>query len=153
LPQAAHPFDIVAGTWRGEGEGSYPTIADFAYNEELVIVPVPGKPLARWASTTRDASTGEPRHAEAGFLRSTPAGIEFVAAHGFGVVEVATGTLDGGGLALSTTSLQGTPTAKLVDRVDRRYELDGDTLRYTVSMAAVGLELTHHLSGTLRRWT
>jgi hypothetical protein len=151
LPQADHPFDLVAGTWRGEGEGSYPTIADFAYNEELVIAPVPGKPLARWASTTRDASTGEPRHAESGFLRSTPAGIEFVVAHGFGVVEVATGTLDDRGLTLSTNSLHGTPTAKLVDHVDRRYEFDGDTLRYTVSMAAVGVALTHHLSGTLRR--
>ncbi|MEY2431377.1 MAG: hypothetical protein QOC92_1102 [Acidimicrobiaceae bacterium] len=151
MPQAAHPFDIVAGTWRGEGEGSYPTIADFAYHEELVITPVPGKPLARWASTTRDATTGEPRHAEAGFLRSTPAGIEFVVAHGFGVVEVATGALRDGALTLSTNALQGTPTAKAVAHVDRAYELDGDTLRYTMSMAAVGVELTHHLSATLRR--
>jgi hypothetical protein len=153
LSSTAHPFDVVAGTWRGSGEGSYPTIADFAYNEELVVTAVPGKPLARWASTTRDASSGEPRHAESGFLRSTPAGTEFVVAHGFGVVEVATGTLDGGVLSLSTSSLHGTPTAKAVEHVDRRYELDNDELRYTVSMAAVGVALTHHLSGTLRRST
>jgi len=151
-----HPLAALAGTWRGDGEGSYPTIAPFAYREELVITPVPGRPLAHWRSTTRDAATGEPRHAESGFLRASaldldPPGLELVVAHGFGIVEAAAGTFDGRVLAVHSTGLLGTASAKRVDDVERRYELDGDTMRYTVAMAAVGVAPTHHLRAELRR--
>lgn len=146
-----HPLAALAGTWQGSGEGEYPTIAPFAYTEELVVASVPGRPLAHWRSTTRDATTGEPRHAESGFLRATPAGTELVVAHGFGVVEAATGSFDGQVLALRATGLVGTASAKAVTAVERRYELDGDSLRYTIAMAAVGVALTHHLRAELRR--
>jgi len=141
----------LAGTWRGGGEGSYPTIEPFAYLEELVVEPVPGRPVAHWRSRTRDAASGEPRHAESGFLRVLADGVELVVAHGFGVVEAAAGTFDGSVLSLSSTTVAGTPTAKRIDRIDRRVEVDGDELRYTVSMAAVGVELTHHLAAALVR--
>ena len=146
-----HPLDALAGTWRGTGAGEYPTIADFAYQEELVVTPVPGRPLAHWRSTTRDATTGEPRHAESGFLRATAAGPELVVAHGFGIVETAAGTFDGAVLALASSGLLGTASAKRVDAVERRYELTDETLRYTIAMAAVGLPLTHHLRAELHR--
>ncbi len=144
-------FTELAGTWRGAGEGEYPTIEPFAYLEELVITPVPGRPVAHWRSTTRDRATGEPRHAESGFLRSTGEGVELVVAHGFGIAEVAGGTFAAGVLALRSDRLLGTPTAKHVGEVVRRYELDDATLRYEVSMAAVGQPLTHHLRAELRR--
>jgi len=146
-----HPFAALGATWHGTGNGEYPTIAGFAYTEELVITPVPGRPLAHWRSATRDAATGEPRHAESGFLRSTDAGVELVVAHGFGVLEAALGSFDGATLALRSTDLLCTPSAKHVDEVDRRYELNDDMLRYTISMAAVGVPLTHHLRAELRR--
>jgi hypothetical protein len=112
---------------------------------------VPDRPLAHWRSATRDAATGEPRHAESGFLRATPGGVELVVAHGFGIVETAAGSFDGGALALRSTGLLGTASAKQVDAVERRYELTGDELRYTIAMAAVGVPLTHHLRAALRR--
>ena len=146
-----HPLAALAATWRGAGEGSSPTIADFTSTEELVITPVPGRPLAHWRSTTRDGESGEPRHAESGFLRSVAQGLELVLAHGFGVVEAAVGSFDGDVLALRSSGLLGTPSAKQVDEVERRYELDGDMLRYTIAMAAVGVPLTHHLRAELRR--
>jgi nitrobindin-like protein len=146
-----HPFAALAGTWRGSGRGEYPTIAGFAYNEELVVVPVAGRPVAHWRSATRDAATGEPRHAESGFLRSTPAGIELVVAHSFGIVETAVGSFDGDVLALRSTGMNGTPSAKQVDEAARRYERDGDALQYEIAMAAVGVPLTHHLTAELRR--
>lgn len=146
-----HPLEALAGTWVGTGEGEYPTIASFTYAEELLVVPVPGRPLAHWRSTTRDGASGEPRHAESGFLRSTPAGVELVVAHGFGVVEVATGDWSDGELVLRTTGLLGTPTAKEVTAVERRYHLDGAVLRYAIAMAAVGVPMTHHLRAELRR--
>ena len=149
----SHPFEVLAGEWWGRGNGSYPTIADFSYSEHLAIEPVPGKPLARWTSKTRDAATGDARHAESGFLRATPSGVEFAVAHGFGVVEVATGSIDDASLLLSSDDLHGAPTAKQIDRVERRYDIDGDALQYSVAMAAVGVDITHHLRADLRRRT
>lgn len=148
-----HPFAALAGTWQGRGDGEYPTIDDFAYTEELVVVPVPGRPVAHWRSTTRDGPTGEPRHAESGFLRSVPGGVELVVAHGFGIVEAAAGVFDGTRIELRSTGLLGTASAKQVDAVERTYDVDGDALRYTIAMAAVGVPLTHHLRAELRRVT
>lgn len=148
---APHPFEALAGTWRGAGEGEYPTIAPFAYTEELVVAPVPGRPIAHWRSTTRDEATGEPRHAESGFLRSAGGAVELVVAHGFGIVETATGSFAGGVLALDSAGLLGTPSAKEVTEVERRYGLDGDELGYSIAMAAVGVPRTHHLRATLHR--
>jgi len=146
-----HPFEALAGLWRGGGSGEYPTIEDFTYTEELTVLPVPGRPLAHWRSTTKDGPTGEPRHAESGFLRTTDAGVELVLAHGFGVTEVATGSWDGRVLVLRSTGLLGSPSAKRVDEVHRHVELDGEGLRYALAMSAVGVPLTHHLAAALQR--
>src|SRR5205085_4207840 len=123
----------------------------FTYREELVVEAVPARPLAQWRSRTRDAETGEPRHAELGFLRSVGDDVELAVAHGFGVVETAVGRWHGTSLMLASGGLLGTPSAKEVVEVERRYDLDGDVLRYTVSMAAVGEPLTHHLRAELHR--
>lgn len=146
-----HPFASLAGSWRGRGDGSYPTIAPFRYVEELVVEPVPGRPIAHWRSRTRDAASDEPRHAESGFLRSTPPGIELVLAHNFGLAEVAAGTFEHGVLSLSSTTIPGTATARQVDRIERRYVFDGDRLRYTTAMAAVGNPTGVHLRASLAR--
>jgi hypothetical protein len=141
----------LTGTWTGGGEGSYPTISPFSYLEELVVEPVPGRPVLHWRSRTRDAPTGEPRHAESGFLRPQADGVELVVAHSFGVVETTLGTFDGSLLALTSVVVTGTPSAKRIDRIDRRVTVDGDELRYDVAMAAVGVDLTHHLRAALHR--
>jgi hypothetical protein len=146
-----HPWAALAGTWRGTGRGEYPTISGFAYTEELTITPVPGRPVAHWRSATRDAATGDPRHAESGFLRATAEGTELVVAHSFGIVEVTRGTFDGAVLGVRSTGMLSTASAKQVDEVERRYRLDGETLHYEIGMAAVGVPMTHHLAGTLRR--
>src|SRR3546814_13970958 len=73
--------------------------------------------------STRDAASGEPRHAESGFLRSTPDGVELVVAHSFGIVETATGTALDGVLDLHSHGLQGTPSAKRVRSEEHTSEL------------------------------
>lgn len=145
-----HPFEAWAGTWRGRGDGEYPTIADFAWTEELVIEPVPGRPVAMWRSRTKDEPTGEPRHAEAGFLRAGEQ-VQLVIAHSFGASEMALGSLADGVLTLSAGPVVTVPGGKRIDGVERRYAIEGDRMEYTMAMAAVGLEMTHHLAGVLRR--
>ncbi len=54
-------------------------------------------------------------------------------------------------MQLATTTVALTSTAKSVTAVERRFDLRGDVLEYTVSMAAVGLPLQHHLAATLER--
>jgi hypothetical protein len=147
----AHVFDELAGEWSGEGDGEYPTIAPFGYRETLTITPVPGRPVALWVSRTRDAATGEPRHGEAGFLRAVDDGVELVVAHSFGVTEVTTGSFLEGALTLDSRAVTLAPSAKQIAAVQRRYRFGGDACTYRIAMAAVGVDLTHHLEATLRR--
>jgi hypothetical protein len=147
---------FLIGTWVGLGRGEYPTIETFEYRETVVIAPVPTKPFLTYGQRTSSVATGLPMHAETGYLR--PVGVdqvELVLAHPSGIVEIEEGTLTasatGGRLELRTTVVQGSTTAKQVDGLVRIFEIDGDVLRYTVAMAAVGVPLTHHLSAELHR--
>lgn len=117
---------LLTGEWTGDGQGSYPTIEPFVFREVLTIAPVPGKPFATWRSTTTDAISGEPRHAEVGFLRPTPdGGAELVLAHGFGITEIATAPPPTDhSITFTTTALAGSPSAKQVDQVVRRFRRD-----------------------------
>ena len=51
----------------------------------------------------------------------------------------------------ASRALTRTATAKAVTATHRTFEVDGGVLRYRVAMAAVGVELTHHLSAELAR--
>lgn len=161
LHQQLAPLGGLVGTWRGTGSGSYPTIDDFSYLEEVTFGHV-GKPFLAYGQKTRDATTDLPLHAETGYWRVPGEGkVEVVIAHPTGIVEVLAGPIEsssaeGGAVEktaidLHTTSVAGTPTAKSVTELHRRFILDGDELHYEVAMAAVGHGLTHHLAATLRR--
>jgi hypothetical protein len=93
-----------------------------------------------------------PLHAESGYIR--PVGsdrAEFVIAQPSGIVEIHEGTVDGQVIALRSVSVVTTATAKGVTEVHRTLTVTDDSLSYTVDMAAVGLELQHHLAATLNR--
>lgn len=150
------PWRALLGTWAGPGQGSYPTIEPFAYNEEVTFGHV-GKPFLAYGQKTRHATTGLPLHAETGYWRPSGGGarVEVVLAHPSGILELQVGTFDGTVFELRSAQVLGTPTAKPVTAVNRRFELaeGGSVLRYELSMAAMGLEMTHHLSAELRRQT
>ncbi len=151
LHPAIEPIAYLLGTWRGTGAGTYPTIDDFSYNEEITFGHV-GKPFLAYGQKTRHAETDLPLHAETGYWRLIDGrDVEVVLSHPTGIMELQVGSHADGVFDLHSHAMVGSPTAKSVTEVHRRFEVSGDDLRYTVAMAAVGLELTHHLAAELRR--
>lgn len=152
LHPACVPLAFLLGTWRGAGSGVYPTIDGFSYTEELSFTHV-GKPFVAYAQKTRDASTGAPLHAEAGYLR--PQGddgrLEMLLAQPSGIAELLEGKVDGRDVRLASTAVLGTATAKPVTATERRFWVDEEMLHASVAMAAMGLELQHHLASQLHR--
>lgn len=149
------PFAFMLGTWRGRGEGSYPTIDDFTYVEEITVGHV-GKPFLAYTQKTKHAETGLPLHAESGYWRfPVPDRVELVLAHPTGLLESLSGTVEltdvGCDFELSCPDVITTASAVDVERTVRRFRFEGDTVSYDVAMAAVGQPLTHHLSATLER--
>jgi hypothetical protein len=152
---ALHPdaavLQFFLGTWVGEGVGHYPTIASFGYGEEVRFWHV-GKPFLAYSQRTWALDDGRPLHSEAGYWRPKGDGVvELVLALPTGHVEIEEGTVDGTTVCLASRLVGATTTAKAVTAVTRSFEVDGDTLRYVVSMAAVGEPLQEHLTAQLRR--
>ena len=152
---AIAPLAPLLGTWRGAGQGEYPTIEAFDYLEEVRFGHV-GRPFLTYRQRTRAADDGRPLHVETGYLRSPrPGHVELILAHPTGITEICEGPLvDADGelrMEFESTDIGRASTAKVVSALGRTFSLVGDTLDYTLRMAAVGEPLTHHLSATLHR--
>ncbi len=156
---AVHPdlneLAMLIGTWQGAGHGAYPTIESFDYVEEVTIGHV-GKPFLSYSQRTRRAGdhpeAGTPLHAESGFWRPAgPGGVELVIAQPSGIVEIDEGTVEGSIIHLTGTTIATTATAKEVRSVERRIEVEGNTLRYELWLGAVGQAHQLHLTATLLR--
>lgn len=150
-----HPtIEPLAGVWRGVGHGDYPSIDEFDYREEISFAALPTKPFLEYVQRTRRVGgTGEPLHAEAGYLRVADDGqLEWMIAQPTGIVEVHRGTAAGDSYHFSTEHVVSSHTAKLVRRVDRRIDLlTPDRLRYELWMEAVGQAHQIHLMAVLDR--
>mgnify|MGYP001263568035 CR=1 FL=1 len=86
------PVAGLLGTWRGDAAGSYPTIEDFSYTDEVVFTDV-GKPFLHYLQRSW-GPTGAPMHTETGYLRlPAPGTAEFVLAQPMGQTELCEGTV------------------------------------------------------------
>lgn len=184
-PDARHPDDTPAphpllapvlpllGTWRGEGQGQYPTLdEDFTYAQEVTFTH-DGRPFLHYDARAwlldPDGAPLRPSARESGWWRLQPEGrVEALITQPTGIAEIAVGTTMPTSTSTSATSpapapvllavdlstheVATTPTAKQVDATRRRYTLTDDgTLTFTHDLAAVGQPLQHHLSARLRR--
>ncbi|MFI6363752.1 peroxynitrite isomerase [Nocardia sp. NPDC050630] len=149
------PLAPLLGIWRGPGHGEYPTIESFDYVEEIKFGHL-GRPFLTYRQRTRAADDSRPMHAETGYLRCPrPDHVELILAHPTGITEICEGSLtivDGElRMEFESTSIGRSSTAKVVTALGRSIVLTGDTIEYTLRMAAVGEPLTHHLAATLNR--
>jgi hypothetical protein len=153
LHEACEPLSFLVGTWRGSGKGRYPSIDDFTYEEETRFWHS-GKPFLFYMQRTWTPRSGDPLHTEMGYWRPKGDGdIEVVLAHSLGIAETDQGTIAGRKIALESTSLVNTPTAKEIAGLGRVFEEKDDVLHYELRMAFEDKELQPHLEAELKRVT
>ena len=155
LPDALRALAFLDGRWVGRGEGSYPTIAPFHYEQELTVT-CDGRPFLQSASRTWVLDAGgarvRPAATELAFWRPAgESGVELVLALPTGITEVYAGTVNRARIELRTVSVGRAPTAKEVTAGRRTYALEDSTLLVEHDMAAVGQALTRHLTARLQR--
>ena len=151
LHELAARIAFLLGTWQGVGKGEYPTIDSFGFGEEIRFTHV-GKPFLAYTQRTWHPEKKNPMHSEMGYFRPLEnGGIEIVIVQPTGIIEIQEGTIDGQTITTTSKLVAKTTTAKDVTQIERTIEVDGDVLRYTARMAAVGQPLQHHLSAELRR--
>ncbi len=148
----------LVGEWSGGGRGDFPTIDAFRYTETLRFCSNDVEPMLQfeqrtWATSEADPHK-DPLHWEAGFFRALPGlGVELTNAQNGERVEVMRGKIESRGdvVVLSMDSTLLGNDERLI-RTRRRYECEGDTLRYQVWMATTKQpELTPHLEARLIR--
>ena len=145
------PLAFLLGTWRGEGEGDYPTTEPFRFREEIRIEHVGGDFLL-FTQESWMIPDGDPLEFERGALRSVGGGrVDLALAHPFGVTEMSEGTLTGSSLDLVSTSIGRSATGSEVTAVARRYRVLGYVLTYEIEMAMETVPLTFHVRAELRR--
>jgi hypothetical protein len=77
--------------------------------------------------------------------------IEFTLAHPIGLTEVSEGALAGTSFELTSIDMGRTTTGLTTTSVIRRYDVDGDVMRYRTDMATDDTPMALHLEAELRR--
>jgi hypothetical protein len=151
LNPALRPVAFLLGTWRGEGEGEYPTIKPFRYREEIRFTHN-GKAFLIYGQRTEGIDTGQPMHAESGYLRVVGDGrVEFVIAQPIGFAEIGIGRISNNRIDVECSTVARTPTAKAVTSISRSLWLEGETLHYETRMGMEGVPQARHLTASFRR--
>lgn len=151
LHRDLEPVAFLLGSWHGEGDGEWPRGEPFRYGEEIAFEHV-GDPFLMYAQRSWLLDDGAPLHFERGFLRPAGTGrVELVLANPLGIAEVAEGTVDGGVIDVSSTSVAVSRTGSPVTELRRRIEGGANTLTYELHMAMRDIALASHVRSRLVR--
>ena len=165
LPEQVVPISWLLGTWVGVGLGTYPTIDDFQFGQEVRFWN-DGRPFLRYTSESwildDEGHRVRPAATESGFWRPQPDNrLEVLLVHSTGHLETYRGTVEVTGIAdatitgarceLRTDIVARSESAKEYDGGSRLYGLIEGDLGWAYDMAAVGEPLTNHLSARLAK--
>jgi hypothetical protein len=132
-------FDVLEGTWKGEGRGQFPGVPSFDYRETLVFTRRDEKTLA-YEQRTQKLYNGQTEylqsHWENGFISILENGdLQMVNIQIGGRNEVLIGTIEPLDtlirLHFASKTLNNDPRMLSSGRI---FELEGDTLRYEMEM-------------------
>jgi len=149
-------FDLLEGTWAGEGRGGFPTVTSFDYRETLIFTRRDEKTLAyeQRAQKRYDGQTEWlESHWENGFIRILENGeLELTSAQ-IGRSEVLVGSIESldAMTRIHFVSKTITNDPRMVSSA-RTFELEGDSLRYEMEMQTTKVnQSTQHLKIALQR--
>lgn len=150
------PTRQLIGTWRGRGEGTWPTSGAFTYEEEFVVEDGEGGDdfaFLAYRERAWDAETGETIHAERGFWRfHDEGGVDVTLAHPIGVTEIAEGHVDAAGTITLVSDRIGVGERGLkVQSLRRTYRVEDGAIEYAIDLATTDVEMIRHLDGRLER--
>ncbi|KYQ91022.1 DUF1794 family protein [Tieghemostelium lacteum] len=145
----------LIGTFKGKGNGIYPTIKPFTYQETIEFTSN-GKPFLFYVQKTL-GENGLPLHAESGYLRCPPNGIpELIISQPTGIADIYSGEITDNNTTLTfkLKSIQRTDSAKAPHTTDllRIFKFDNstNTLTCLLDMATETTpQLTRHLESHL----
>ena len=150
-------FDLLKGTWRGEGRGGYPTVTSFDYRETLVFTRRDEKTLAyeQRAQKRYDGQTEYlESHWENGFISILENDdLQLVNIQIGGRSEILDGTIESLDAIFRVHFVSKTLSndPRMVSSA-RTFELEGDTLRYEMEMQTTKVnQSTPHLKIALQR--
>ena len=150
-------FDLLEGTWRGDGRGQFPGVTSFDYRETLIFTRRDEKLLAyeQRAQKLYDGQTEYLQsHWENGFISILENNdLQLVNIQIGGRNEVLVGTIESLDAVIRvhfvSKALNNDP--RMMSSA-RTFELEGDTLRYEMEMQTTKVaESTPHLKITLQR--
>ena len=144
------PLALLLGTWRGEGNGTFPTMAPFRYEEEIRIEDVGGD--VAYFQRAWDPASGMVLHAEAGIWRVTGNGRIVATIAQARRTEVSEGTIGDGEIELASTTTGAAVGVRPVASSRRSYRLNGDELSYEYAMATGNMgQAERHLAARVSR--
>ena len=147
---AADVLASLAGTWRGGGTVSTPSMEPRDY-EEVVVFTLRKPGILEYWQRSSDAADGSILHGEAGVWRVTADGVLEIAVAIAGAAEISEGTMTAERIDTETTGVLRASTSMRFAGLARHYALQGDAIEYEMELATVAYELTGHLRGRLRR--
>jgi hypothetical protein len=149
-------FDLLQGTWIGTGRGEFPGVSSFDFRGTLVFTRRDVKSIA-YNQRIQKRYDGQTEwlesHWESGFIRVLDSGeLELTSAQ-IGRVEVLTGKVDGQDSMIQVHFVsKAIANDPRVVSSRRRFELEGDALRYKMEMHTTKVsQSTPHVKITLQR--